>query len=202
MNTERDPFELGKLPQLEMPSDGWPAIEAAMKITNRRRRSVAGGLAVAALVLVAVGVVTQLPGPAQPSPAKVTQSPQLAAQRTGIEQGGSDVASLTSPFESTPGSNNSKNGSSNGSTNLQNLVALSQKLERNLRVMRQQVGSMPASAVVYQVELEDLVAQVDEALSMQPDRADLWSQRVNLLLDLGQIYGMELRREYGTLASL
>ncbi|MNC99181.1 hypothetical protein D3C83_173790 [compost metagenome] len=61
---------------------------------------------------------------------------------------------------------------------------------------------MPAQTVVYQVELEDLVAQVDDALSLKPDSRELWSQRVNLLLDLEQLYQRELRRDDSNLASL
>ena len=61
---------------------------------------------------------------------------------------------------------------------------------------------MPSSSVIYQVELEDLVAQVDEELSMRPDSMDLWSQRINLMLDLSQLYQNELRREYHRMASL
>ena len=67
---------------------------------------------------------------------------------------------------------------------------------------RSQAGVMPTSSVIYQVELEDLVAQVDEALSMRPDSMDLWSQRINLMLDLSQLYQNELRREYHLMASL
>ena len=48
----------------------------------------------------------------------------------------------------------------------------------------------------------DLVAQVDSELSVAPDSADLWSQRVNLLLDLSQLYENSLRRDYYRMASL
>ena len=61
---------------------------------------------------------------------------------------------------------------------------------------------MPTSSVIFQIELEDLVAQVDEELSMHPDSMNLWSQRVNLMLDLTQLYQNELRREYHAMASL
>ena len=61
---------------------------------------------------------------------------------------------------------------------------------------------MPEQALIYQVELQDLVAQVDEAINQNPQSRELWSQRVNLLLDLNQIYGAQLRREYDQLASL
>jgi hypothetical protein len=82
------------------------------------------------------------------------------------------------------------------------LVQLSQQLEARLRQLRAQAGAMPSEALIYQVELEDLIAQVDEAINRQPDSRALWSQRVNLLLDLNQLYQRELRREYGLVASL
>ena len=43
---------------------------------------------------------------------------------------------------------------------------------------------MPAESVIYVTELEDLVARVDHELSITPESVELWSQRVNLLLDL------------------
>ena len=61
---------------------------------------------------------------------------------------------------------------------------------------------MPTDALVYQIELEDLVAQVDDELSMRPDSLELWSQRVNLLLDLATLYQNQLRRDYHAMASL
>jgi len=88
------------------------------------------------------------------------------------------------------------------SDNLLELQKLSQRLEQNLRYLRTGVGAMPAEMVVYQVELEDLVAQVDDAISQQPQSSDLWQQRVNLLLDLNQIYGAGLRRDEPYVASL
>jgi hypothetical protein len=61
---------------------------------------------------------------------------------------------------------------------------------------------MPTASVIYQVELEDLIAQVDEELSMRPDSMGLWSQRINLMLDLSQLYQNQLRRDYHRMASL
>jgi hypothetical protein len=85
---------------------------------------------------------------------------------------------------------------------LDSLVALSQQLERRVRTFRSGVGGMPTDSLVYQVELEDLIAQVDDELSMRPDSLELWSQRVNLLLDLSLLYENQLRRDYQRMASL
>ena len=85
---------------------------------------------------------------------------------------------------------------------LDSLITLSQQLERGIRSYRSDIGGMPTDSLVYQVELEDLIAQVDQELSVQPDSTRLWSQRVNLLLDLSQLYENQLRRDYHRMASL
>jgi hypothetical protein len=85
---------------------------------------------------------------------------------------------------------------------LDSLITLSQQLENGIRSYRSEVGGMPTESLVYQVELEDLIAQVDDELSMRPDSQQLWSQRVNLLLDLSQLYENQLRRDYHRMASL
>jgi len=51
-------------------------------------------------------------------------------------------------------------------------------------------------------ELEDLIAQLDNELSMTPDSIDLWGQRVNLMLDLAQIYQQQWQIDYSRMASL
>jgi len=85
---------------------------------------------------------------------------------------------------------------------LDSLITLSQQLENAIRSYRSEVGGMPTDSLVYQVELEDLIAQVDDELSARPDSQQLWSQRVNLLLDLSQLYENQLRRDYHRMASL
>ena len=75
-------------------------------------------------------------------------------------------------------------------------------MENRVRTFRTEIGGMPTNSLVYQVELEDLIAQVDNELSIQPDSVELWSQRVNLLLDLSRLYQNELRRDYRRMASL
>ena len=85
---------------------------------------------------------------------------------------------------------------------LDSLIVLSQQLENGIRSYRDEFGGLPTDALVYQVELEDLIAQVDDELSVRPDSTRLWSQRVNLLLDLSQLYENQLRRDYHRMASL
>jgi len=161
MQNERDPLNLGSLPPLAPASDDWPFIETALVKHHRRRRltKYTGGLlAVAAMLMLAVGLFIQQPALA-PSPVAVP-------------------------------------------TTLDSLIALSQQLETRVRSYRSDFGGMPTDSLVFQVELEDLIAQVDDELSMRPESLDLWSQRVNLLLGLSQLYENQLRRDYQRIASL
>ena len=89
-----------------------------------------------------------------------------------------------------------------GVTTVESLIALSQQLEAQLRTARTELGGMPTDALIYQVELEDMVAQVDEELSLNPESLKLWSHRINLLLDLDQLFQNQLRRDYQQMASL
>jgi len=171
MQKERDPLNLGSLPLVAPSSDDWPLIRSALVKHQRRRRFTrySGGLlAVAAMLMLAVGLFIHQPALDPPSaPANATATAATAAPQT-----------------------------------LASLITLSQQLETRVRSFREDVGGMPTNALVYQVELEDLVAQVDDELSMRPDSLELWSQRVNLLLDLSQLYQNQLRREYHRMASL
>jgi hypothetical protein len=75
-------------------------------------------------------------------------------------------------------------------------------VEAQVKEMRQETSSMPAESAIYVAELEDLIAHVDSELSMTPDSIDLWGQRVNLMLDLAQIYQQQWQIDYGRMASL
>ncbi len=193
MQKHEDPLDLRGLPLVEPPRDGWPAVAAALQQDSRRqtqRRRLLFGLAAAASVVLALGLalnpslerpVDQAPtGPESASPA-----PELAQQGTGTE-----AAATTAEA-----------GATSGKT-LDSLIAVSQGLEDRLRSLRIETGSLPADTVVYQAELEDLIVQVDERLSRQPESLALWNQRVALMLDLEQLYEQGLRREYARMASL
>jgi hypothetical protein len=132
---QEDPLNLQSLPLVSPARDGWPAVEAALRRDARRRslaRYAAAALAAAATVTLAVGLYWQQPTvePARPE----------AADLAG------DAARVQAPAPA--------------DDTLDALVALSQRLEGRLRHIRTEVGRLPANAVVYQVELEDLVVQV------------------------------------------
>ena len=184
MNSERDPFGLSGLAQPQPPADGWPAVEAVLRRQNTNRRF--RWLAAAAVVTIAVGIYWQLPqqqaGDPSPSP-------------------GSSLADV-SARQATDLAREAEDHLARDAASLASLVKLSQQLERNLRLIRNEVSVMPEQALIYQVELQDLVAQVDEAINQSPQSRELWSQRVNLLLDLNQLYRVQLRRDYSHVASL
>ena len=177
-NERRDPLNLGQLPEVRPDFDGWPEIEAALRRGNRQRRgrAIAGGFLAAAATVVLALALTLNPSP--PSPIPGTSDGEITS--VGRE---TESAPLREPA-------------------LESLIAMSQQLENRVRLYRTRMGDLPSDALVYQVELQDLVAQVDSELSMSPDSTDLWSQRVNLLLDLSQLYENSLRRDYYRMASL
>ena len=185
MQKQEDPLNLQSLPLVSPPSDGWPVIEAALRRDRRRRTILLHGgviLAVPACVTLALGLMLLRPvsGPAKPAPE------QSWAETPPLPQGQPEALETTRASTDT----------------LEALITLSQRLEGRLRALRSGVGDLPAEAVVYQVELEDLVVQVDEELSSRPDSLALWSQRVSLLMDLDRLYENRLRREYHRVASL
>jgi hypothetical protein len=193
MEIDRDPLKLKSLPPIEAPVDDWPLIEAALRRDRRRAkllRYAGGALATAATVTLAVGL-TLRPGPSKPGDTGPEGTEPAMAQQQSIPESGRTAISA-SPRPDTP---------QNAQT-LESMLALSQQLETRLRMIRSGIGGLPTHALVYQVELEDLIVQVDDELSMRPDSLDLWSQRVNLLLDLNQLYEKELRRERHQMASL
>lgn len=181
---QQDPLNLRSLPQLSPPSDDWPAIAAALR-EDRNKRNVrrTGGalLAIAASLAITAGLILQRP--------------------TGLPV---DQDGISLPAIAQAGQQTSKQAGGNPvlSNSTDSLIALSQRLETNLRQIRSDIGALPTTSLIYQVELEDMVAQLDEELSMNPDSTELWSQRVRLLLDLSQLYKNELRRESLLMASV
>jgi hypothetical protein len=175
-----DPLNLRGLPQAEPPGDGWPEIEAALLQRSRRGRALrAGGglLAVAASAVLAFSLLVGQPTPGD-SPARTAgESPAIP----------STAEPIPAPLQAPP---------------VESLIAMSQQLESRIRAYRASAGDLPSDVLVYQVELQDLIVQVDDALSAAPDSPELWSQRVNLLLDVTRLYENSLRRDYYRMASL
>jgi len=187
MQKQQDPLNLQGLPQVAPPRDGWPAVEAALRRDHNRRRFgryAGAALAAAAMVALAMSLVVQKPLSGIPTD-PIEQSSQVDPQPAGVTEA--------------PGS---EAGSPTPAATLDSLMTLSQLLESRLRTYRAGLGDLPASELVYQVELEDLVVQVDEELSARPESVGLWNQRVTLLMDLERLYQNRLRREYRQMASL
>jgi hypothetical protein len=204
MTQNRDPFGLASLPELQPPEDSWSNIAAQLQSRQRRRQRWLSGLAIAATVTLVAGIVSVLPQigetplPAETTPLQAENDPAPTQSSVAGEPAPTVVGGGLPPTEGYA----AHTTSGQAADQLQSLQKLSQRLEQNLVVLRSGVGAMPAEMVVYQVELEDLVAQVDAAIGQYPDSSVLWQQRVSLLLDLNQIYGAGLRREEPYVASL
>ncbi len=172
-----DPLGLRDLAAIEPGYDGWAQIEAALREqqAGKRKWRIAGAwLAVAAGLVLAISLA--LLNTQSGTPASPTAD--------GLATSAGDSASIIL------------------ADNIDALIGMSQSMEEQIARLRQQTSSMPAKSAIYVAELEDLIAQVDTSLSLTPDSLDLWGQRVNLLLDLAQVYQQQWQIDYGRIASL
>jgi len=172
-----DPLGLSKLEMIEPEFDGWKQIETALQNhhqANTHWRKTVGGLAIAASLLLVLGISLRN---TENQPANALPSDSFATQTE------------------LPASVSVKD-------NVNALIGLSQNMEEQVKNLRQKTSSMPAESAMYIAELEDLIAQVDNELNLEPDSIDLWGQRVNLMLDLSQIYQQQWQIDYGRMASL
>jgi hypothetical protein len=175
--TQSDPLNLGGLDAIEPDYDGWAQIESALQThqTSKRNWQRTGSwLAVAASLVLVIGVVLNNTESITPGNLPSTEFATSA------------VDSASVPVND----------------NVNELIGLSQSMEEQVSKLRQETGSMPAESAIYVAELEDLIAQVDNELSLTPDSINLWGQRVNLMLDLAQIYQQQWETDYGRMASL
>ena len=178
----KDPLGLRTLAPVEPGYDGWSQIASALQEDQGKQKhlkKVGGWLALAAsLVIVMTFALDNRFGI---GPAGLTTNPVVTngAESTSLSVKGKPAAS-----------------------DLEALISLSQNMETQIKTLRSGNGSTPAESVVYTAEMEDLIAQVDNELSITPDSVDLWGQRVNLLLDLARIYQQQWQIDYGRMASL
>lgn len=184
----QDPFGLAELPWLEPERDAWPAIRQALEADAASPpgwQSAGRWLALAASLVLVAGIALHQAGR---WPLAVTPEASPAGNGETLARGDA----TQTPAEA----------SVSNEDPVQDLIAMSQILEARLRELRRETSGMPAQSAVYVAELEDMIAQVDGALSNRPDSVDLWGQRVNLLLDLEMIFQHQWEREYGRMASL
>jgi len=172
-----DPLGLRELGAIEPGYDGWAQVEEALRdhqAARRARRRTGAWLAVAAGLLLALGI-------------------GLVGTRSGAPPGlpPGELATTAPVSASLPVQDN-----------VDALIGLSQSMEEQVATLRRETGAMPAESAIYIAELEDLIAQVDTGLSLTPDSIGLWGQRVNLLLDLAQVYQQQWRAGDGRIASL
>ena len=172
-----DPLGLSNLDSVEPGYDGWSQIESALREHQSNQRSwrkTSAWLAVAASLVLLISVAW----------INDQNSLPTAGPPTGLATSSENSASVQME------------------DNIYALIGLSQSMEEQVAQLRQETSSMPAESAIYVAELEDLIAQLDNELSMTPDSIDLWGQRVNLMLDLAQIYQQQWEIDYGRMASL
>lgn len=172
-----DPLGLSNLDSVEPGYDGWSQIESALREHQSNQRSwrkTSAWLAVAASLVLLISVAWINDQSSLPT----------AGPTTGLATSSENSASVQME------------------DSIYALIGLSQSMEEQVAQLRQETSSMPAESAIYVAELEDLIAQLDNELSMTPDSIDLWGQRVNLMLDLAQIYQQQWEIDYGRMASL
>ncbi len=168
-----DPLGLSELEAIEPGYDGWAQIESALLThQNNKRNWQRAGSWLAVAASLVLVISVTLR-----NTENHTAAPEFATPAT-------DLASVQVQ------------------DNVNALIGLSQNMEAQVRKLREETGAMPAESAIYVAELEDLIAQVDNELSMTPDSLDLWGQRVNLMLDLAEIYQQQWQIDYGRMASL
>lgn len=181
-STSDDPLGLRDLPGIGPEAgrmeDDWAVVQAALDEQGQvRRQRWLGGLAAAAVLAVVV-LIARMPG---------SQAPELNTEQPSmVQQASEEPANQAQSAE--PGA--------------EELMAMSQGMERQLRFLRDEVDGLPPGFLIYQVELQDLISQVDDAISLDPESEDLWGQRLGLQMDLMKLYRSHLRRDHSGLASL
>jgi len=168
-----DPLGLRNLDTIEPGYDGWSQIESALRDHQSNKRS---WRKTGGWLAVAASLVLVI--------SVVWINTQNSLPTTGLATSSENSASVQME------------------DNIFALIGLSQSMEEQVAQLRQETSSMPAESAIYVAELEDLIAQIDNELSMTPDSIDLWGQRVNLMLDLAQIYQQQWEIDYGRMASL
>jgi len=175
--SQSDPLGLSELEAIEPGYDGWTQIESALldhQASKHNWRRTGSWLAVAASLVLVIGVVLHSTETSTPGKMPSAEFATSLADSASVQV----------------------------NDNVNQLIGLSQSMEEQVSKLRQETGSMPAESAIYVAELEDLIAQVDNELSLTPDSIDLWGQRVNLMLDLAQIYQQQWKIDYGRMASL
>lgn len=172
-----DPLGLRDLEAIEPGYDGWAQIESALQTHQDKKRNwqrAGSWLAVAASLVLVISITLR----------NTENDIPTSPPATGL-------ATPATKFASVPVQDN-----------VNALIGLSQSMELQVKRLREETSSMPAKSAIYIAELEDLIAQVDNQLSLTPDSIDLWGQRVNLMLDLALIYQQQWQIDYGHMASL
>jgi hypothetical protein len=161
------PERLRALPALAPPPGGWRSMEARLNARRRNYAIAGGGFALAASVLVAVGLVGMRPEPA----------PQAAPGASTV------VATAEQPERRAP----------ELSPDLAQLIGRSQALERELAHVRPQVAVWNTGRDNRAMLLETELRRVDGQLAFaeSQDAEALWRRRVMLMNALVELHETE-----------
>ncbi len=164
MNPGPLPERLRALPAFAPPPGGWRNLDQRLNARRRNYAMAGGGFALAASVLVAVGLVGMRPEPA----------PQPAA---------STLVATAEPARRAP----------EVSPALAQLISRSQQLERELAYVRPQVAVWNTGRDNRAMLLETELRRVDEQLDFsEPQAAEaLWRRRVMLMNALVELHETE-----------
>lgn len=166
MNPNSLPERLRALPAFAPPPGGWRNLNQRLTARRRNYAMAGGGFALAASVLVAVGLVGMRPEPA----------PQVAP-------GTSTIVATAEPERRAP----------EVSPTLAQLISRSQQLERELAYVRPQVAVWNTGRDNRAMLLETELRRVDEQLDFSdPQAAEaLWRRRVMLMNALVELHETE-----------
>ena len=157
---ERDPFGLRAAPRSRAPEDLWQSLSDELDRGRAPARAAPWIAATAAVAALALAVPLIVDGP---SPTEPSMSNPLASTATA-----------------TP--------AATGIEALRDAQVRSALLERRIDALDDR--SVSAGALERIVMLESELRWIDELISSDPDRLELWQQRNELLGEMGQRYAM------------
>jgi hypothetical protein len=166
MNPNSLPERLRALPPFTPPAGGWQDMSRRMAARRRNFAVAGGGFALAASVLLAVGLVGLRPDVVAP----------VSTPATGPAPAMTAAATETSPA-------------------VAQLISRSQSLERQLSYVRPQVAvwntGRDTRAMLIETELRRVDAQLNFAEPQAAEAEALWRRRVNLMNALVELHQSE-----------
>ena len=172
-NNDRDPLGLSALPEMAPDEDRWAQIRAGLETSpsSAGADEDAGQRLWPLALAAALGLAISLPWLLPSDPVGGNDLPDSRLAQQAAEPTGTVIPAMT-----------------HGSVDLDDLQRQSRILAAALRASRQYDAALSGEAAIYAVELEDTIAQMDQALAENPESRTLWRGRVGLMTDLLAVY--------------